>query len=227
MTRNGERHASRTILHRNTPSQRSSTRTILAPADSKVKYMMATTVTRELPTPNVSRIYSLSQAHATLLHCRNRLARFMQECAAAAETASAADRARMLEERRQYQKWLERWEQAFTEYLSAAMASMATEDLTQSRVLKANHLACTVLASDAGPDAAAFVVFEAEFQAIVELAGAVLQSRQRPISPQSATSSEASPTTHELEVRDALLVVIARCSHRTIRQRANELLLRC
>ena len=179
-------------------------------------------MSRELPMPNVSRIYSLSQAHATLLHCRNRLISFAQEC-----VDPKADEAYIGDERRQYQKWLERWEQAFTEYLSATMMSMATEDLTQSRVLKANHLACTVVASDAKPDGSNCEGFDTEFQAIVELAGAVLQSRQRPNSPQSATSSESSATSQGLDVRDPLYVVTARCNKHTIRHRANELLLRC
>ena len=182
-------------------------------------------VTRELPMPNVSRIYSLSQAHATLLHCRNRLTSFAQGYANCEATKS--DHARVSDEQQQYQRWLERWEAAFTDYLSAAMTSMASEDLTQSRVLKANHLACTVVASDVKADESSFDRFDSEFQAIVELAGAVLQFRQRPNSPQSATSSESSATSQGLDVRDPLHVVTARCNRNTIHHRATELLLRC
>ncbi|KAK3115753.1 hypothetical protein LTR53_004573 [Teratosphaeriaceae sp. CCFEE 6253] len=92
------------------------------------------------------------------------------------------------------------------------MPSMGGEDLTLCRVLKANHLACTILTSDAGPDATARESdgFEAEFQAIVELAGAVLDARDRHNSPQSASTAstaspiEATPATSGLDVQAPL-----------------------
>ena len=101
------------------------------------------------------------------------------------------------------------------------MASLNNQDITHSRILKTNHLACTVLASDAGPSA--FDVFEAEFRAIVELAGAVLRSRHLADSPQDADSKTFAMS---LDVKEPLSVVASRCYQGHIRTRAAELLVR-
>ncbi|KAK4542989.1 hypothetical protein LTR36_005987 [Oleoguttula mirabilis] len=180
---------------------------------------------RELPMPNVTRITNLNQAHATLLHCCNKLARFAQQCQASG-SSGAAD-GQVTEERRQFQQWLERWEQAFTEFLASAMVSMGSEDLTQCRVLKANHLACNVVASGAGPGTSGSDASGPEFQAITDLAGAVLQTRRGTGSPQSAVSSPSvSPVISGLDVQDPLYIVLAHCSTQALRTLANELLLR-
>ena len=131
-----------------------------------------------------------------------------------------------MEEKQRFRQWLEQWELAFTTFLSNAMTSMASDDVTQSRVLKANHLACTILASDAGPSG--LDVFDSEFNAIVELAGAVLRSRHFSDSPQDATSptEPTSPIIAGLDVKEPLYVVRARCHQTATRNQAAELLAR-
>ena len=172
--------------------------------------------------PNVFRISNLNQAHATLLHAWNKLWR----PGPAPASCESADEKRdyLAQERRDLRDWLERWEQAFADYLSTAMKSMGAEDLTQCRILKANHLTCTILASDAGSAPDDFDAFEGEFQAIVELVGAVLQARQDTSSPQSASTAspiEISSATSGLDVQAPLYVVLARCRNSTICDRAN------
>jgi len=171
--------------------------------------------------PTISRLTSMSQANATLSHCWNKLWSFGRQ---------TVDQDYQTQERQVLRAWLERWEKAFTELLSSTLPTMGGEDLTQARVLKANHLACTILAFDAGPNATAqdFDVFQAEFQAIVELTGAVLQARERTTSPQSAsTASTASPidmpTTCGLDVLAPLYLVQARCSNAGVWDRAHRL----
>ncbi|TKA74138.1 hypothetical protein B0A55_06831 [Friedmanniomyces simplex] len=177
---------------------------------------------RELPVPTISRITSLNQANATLSHCWDKLWTLGRQ---------PVEKDGQAQEQQQLRIWLERWEKAFTDFLSASMASMADEDLTHCRVLKANHLTCTILASDASADATPrdFDAFEADFQAIVELAGAVLHARERTNSPQSAsTASTASPVdctaaTRGLDIQAPLHVVMARCSNAGIWDRASRL----
>ncbi|KAK0364587.1 hypothetical protein LTR02_007887 [Friedmanniomyces endolithicus] len=177
---------------------------------------------RELPVPTISRITSLSQANATLSHCWSKL--WIPDRHTTDENWQA-------QERSQLRIWLENWEKAFTDFLRSTMASMGGEDLTQCRVLKANHLTCTILASDAGPDATPqdFDGFEADFQAIVELAEAVLHARQRTNSPQSAsTGSTASPVDSAphaggLDIQAPLYIVMARCSNAGVWDRASRL----
>lgn len=163
---------------------------------------------RELPMPIVSRITSLIQAQATLQHCLTRLVRSQGDAT----------------ERRHFQQWLEQWEQAFTAYLSLHMSAMKNEEITACRILKANHLACTILASEGGPDRSSFDVFEAEFQAIVELATAILRSRQQNGTPSTDASIDSSAASGALDVRDPLRVVAARCDRSNIRAQAVHLL---
>ena len=188
---------------------------------SKIKMQSPT---RELPMPKITKLSSLNQASATLLHCWTKLVRLTQQEQPSPTTPSQPS-SPVVEDRRDFQIWLEHWELAFTAFLSNAMASMTGEDITHSRILKANHLACGIVASD--PGTAAFDVFEAEFSAIVELAGAVLRSRQLADSAQESRSSTESPTmTTTLDVKEPLCVVSSRCTKASIRNRAAELLAR-
>ncbi|EMC98248.1 hypothetical protein BAUCODRAFT_417842 [Baudoinia panamericana UAMH 10762] len=179
---------------------------------------------RTLPTPNVTRITTLSQAHATLHHCCTVL--WWQSHLPA--TVHFPNEARRLgaEEKKNLRIWLENWEAAFTEFLSAQMSTMGADDLTQCRVLKANHLTCCILASDGGPEPSDFDVFEAEFQAIVELAQAVLQARTAAPSPPSGTTTtplDLLPVSSGLGIQAPLYVVVTRCTKRDIWDRANRL----
>ncbi|KAH9845431.1 hypothetical protein Tdes44962_MAKER06638 [Teratosphaeria destructans] len=183
------------------------------------------TLSRELPMPNVKHIATLNQAHATLLHCYNKVSRFAQAYAAA-RTPSNKDEV-PFEERQQFTQWLDRWERAFTDYLTSNMPSMGNNELTQCRVLKANHLACVVLIATTGPSKPDFDKFETDFEAIVELSGAVRQARQSKESPTSATSSPIAIATRAgLDVQDPLHIVITYCTRPDLRSRANELSLR-
>lgn len=125
-------------------------------------------------------------------------------------------------ERRHFEQWLQQWEQAFTAYLSSSMAGMGAEEVASCRVLKANHLSCTVLASEASPTTAGGRNFEGDFRAIVELVTAILQTR----SPAATARAVSNTTSHALDVREPLYVVVARCGNGTIRDQAVELLRR-
>jgi hypothetical protein len=180
---------------------------------------------RQLPMPTVTRVASLNQAHATLQHCWAKLATFVQDHPSSTSTSpSSAGSSPILEERQRFKDWLEQWELAFTDFLTNAMATMHTEDITQSRVLKTNHLACTILAADVDTTEPAF---ESEYNAIVELSGAVLKSRYQARSAQGAeskTTSSTSFTAPGLDVFDPLMVVVAQCNIDSVRTRAAELL---
>jgi hypothetical protein len=171
--------------------------------------------------PVVSRIVGLDQAQATLQHCATRLLKSWQENPVrTSPPGSPIDG----NNRRHFQSWLERWEQAFTAYLASSMVNMKEEDVTRCRVLKANHLSCTILASEAIQHPDSSNRFEPEFQAIVELAGAVIQSRLN--SNGSPPTESLHSTGNILDVREPLHVVAARCNRHATRTRAIELLRR-
>ena len=183
-----------------------------SPVSGNRQAPMLMSQSRELPMPVVSRITSLDQAQATLQHCATRLNKSWQANPARSSPPSSPIDGN---EKRLFQQWLEQWETAFTAYLRAYMSSMKSDDVARSRVLKANHLSCTILASEAGPSMRAYDIFAADFQAIVELASAVLSSR----SPSTASASRSTST---LDVREPLYVVVACCDRLPTRNKAVE-----
>jgi hypothetical protein len=173
---------------------------------------------RELPMPTINRITSLNQAQATLLHCSTKLSRSWNDPSRNTPPASPIDAG----ERQQYQQWLDRWESAFTAFLSVNMPGMSKQDVSRCRVLKANHLSCQILAAENSNEPRSFDAFEADFQAIVELSKAVLHPPGSPTGMEAAMNS--SSTSGVLDVRGPLSVVAARCNRPHIRGQAIELL---
>ena len=98
---------------------------------------------------------------------------------------------------------------------------MTNEDLTESRVLKANHLACSILASDGLQPTPVD-----DFRAIVDLADAVLRIRNLSNSPQERKPGGSPTSASQLDVKEPLHVVVSRCSQEVIRAHALELLAR-
>lgn len=189
--------------------------------DSSPQHHKMSRIDRELPMPNVTKFSDFNQAQATLLHCFNRLTRYQQS----SEHINIDHDERMDRERQDCRQWLDKWEKVFTEFLSTSMMGADPDFVTQCRVLKANHLACSILASDASEPFSSSPKPDHDFAAIVDLASAVLQSRHIETSPVSAAcSSRAKPTTPGLDVRDPLRLVVARCPHPRFRSRANDLL---
>lgn len=184
---------------------------------SKVTIESTMSSSRELPMPNITRIFSLNQADATLLLCWTKLSKFNQE---QTPTYSAWSPNSVANERQNFQQWLEQWELAFTAFLSNAMVSMTNDDVMHSRILKSNHLAFTIMVSDTP-----FDCFEVEFRAIIELAGPVLRWRHVSDSPQDTRPDKGTmPVSPGLDVQEPLLAVMSRCTQESLRIRANELL---
>lgn len=184
---------------------------------------MSTTMnnSRELPLPNTTRFTVLSQAHATLLLCCTKLSKFNQEQTSTSSFAWSPISTGS--ERRAFQLWLEAWELAFSTFLGNAVATMSEEDLMLSRMLKTNHLACTILASESS--SVANDDFEAEYRAIIDLAGVVLTWHRGSDSAQVLQSKpDASGPSNALDVREPLFVVVSRCNDSALRNKAADLL---
>lgn len=176
---------------------------------------------RELPMPNISRISSLGQAQATLMVCLTKLTKFTQEQASAGSYAWSP--VSLGTERQTFRDWLDRWETAFHAFLATTMpiTPLTEQDMMLSRVLKANHLACTILASDQISSDS----FGNDLKSIVRLSEFVLTPRHATDSPRdSKLSSPAPSSTPGLGVREPLLVVRSRCNDEELRARVDELL---
>ncbi len=178
---------------------------------------------RELPMPNVTRISSLNQAQATLLHCWTKLSKFNAEQTPTQSFAWSPTS--VSNERENFQQWLDRWELAFTAFLTDAMPSLTNEDITLSRVLKSNHLGCTILASPSHPYDPE--TLNNDCRAIIELSGAVLRSRNAVDSPVEAkVQHDLFIFVTTLDVKEPLQIVASRCKDESLQTRADELLSR-
>lgn len=101
---------------------------------------------------------------------------------------------------------------------------MINEDITESRVLKANHLACTIMAS--GVSATTWKSFDTDFNAILELAGAVLRSRHVSATPTDELAERRIQRSGgDLDVFHPLQLVCTYSGQEDMRRRAAELLI--
>lgn len=176
------------------------------------------------PLPPIEYIFSLDHAHGTLHTALNSVMRFMQGFHPTAPRDHIA--ITIAEKYLRYSPWFQRWETAFTAFLSEKREFMSSTDLKRAMVLKANHLVGTMLASvdqSAGP--VAYDAYEAEFKAIVDLSREVLATFSCPPLPTLSDRTRGTPyLSFSLWVTDPLWMAISRCRNPNIRQAAFTLL---
>ena len=178
--------------------------------------------TRELPMPSVSQITGLEQAKATLQHCHSRLLAgdiVSPPMSPRTDDTPQTPVGASTEREERFVRWLSQWEKAFSTFLSAAMSAMKDEEVSQCRVLKANHLNCVILASADAPDRTDRSPFAKEFKAITDLCGAVLMQQH-----QEPDRNPMPRMGRGMTVVDLLQGVADRCSERVTRERATRLL---
>jgi hypothetical protein len=178
---------------------------------------------RELPMPAVRSSCTLVQAEATLQLCSNRLKNHFRRLIDSDHLS--IDTAIILAEMRRYQSWLEQWEMAFSAQLAVAMPTMTQVEIKKCRVIKANHLSTSIMASIAGVKESDFEPFLPEFRAIIGLAAATLEADNTPdISPKSIVDKTMIAATTEMTIADPLRVTVYCCNDPLIRSRASKLL---
>lgn len=143
--------------------------------------------------PAVCDTTTLSQPHATLQLCSNKLKSLFRSLLDTPPGSPAAPS--LLAEMHRFRPWLEQWEAAFSAFLATAMPALSTPDVRRARVLKANHLSTLVLASVRGVRDVDFEPFGADFRAIVGLAAAILDGDR-----EASGTPEGSPRVEMREV---------------------------
>lgn len=133
-----------------------------------------------------------------------------------------------------FSPWLAAWEQAFTSYLSQHQAFLNVEDRRKAMILKAHELVAEILSGvDLSLGEFGWDVFRDKFEAITNLASAVLESSQQAdtcaIEPRWETSggSISAPNmkmSFSLGIVDPLYEVCSRCRDPILRRRALDLL---
>ena len=184
--------------------------------------------------PAVCDTTTLSQPHATLQLCSNKLKSLFRSLLDTPPGSPAAPS--LLAEMHRFRPWLEQWEQAFSAFLGSAMPTLPQPDVRRCRVLKANHLSMLILASVGGVRDVHFEPFGADFKAIVGLAGAILDADRK-----ASTTPDVSPKSAVCEKRevglgagkgdvmtlaDPLKVVVSCCTDAGVRSRGARLLQR-
>lgn len=179
--------------------------------------------------PDLDTIYTLDEANDTLYLVYSNILIFHQSlrayCPSPTDDLSAAATQKHL----RFSPWLKLWEQAFATFLFRESASLSHEDMQKAKVLKANHLLCTVLARvDTTAGFWAWEPFTPEFKAIVDLAAAVLNAEHR------STASECAGRRAGIEhvpcmssglwIADPLYVCLSRCTEPEFRRQAAGLL---
>lgn len=167
--------------------------------------------------PAATKACSTEQAQATLQLCANKLKSRMRIWTEARNSSSSWTSHDFTAEGRQFNAWLESWESAFSTLLAQAMPSMREEDVERCRILKANHLGCSVQASLlANGDREST---ERDALAILGLASAVLT---RPSSSHSDVEPQQRPGV--MSMAEPLEVVAGYSSSATLRSNASRLL---
>ncbi|OQO11213.1 hypothetical protein B0A48_05469 [Cryoendolithus antarcticus] len=169
------------------------------------------TPSRELPMPAPRSTTTLPQATQTLTLCSNKLHLLFRHLSSASPGSPAYTA--LLAEMHRFKPWLDTWECAFSRHLATAMPNMPPEQVRECRIVKANHLACVVLASTPGAGGER-ELFSTEGRAIVGLAVAV----------KGETGIVTAANGGSMGIAEPLRVVVACCGDGVVRAQAMELL---
>ena len=135
-----------------------------------------------------------------------------------------------------FSPWLKAWEKAFSTFLAQKQATLSADDRKAAMVLKAHETVAEILSDvDLSLGELGWDVFRDKFEAIVNLASAVLEdSKQADVSVIEARwktsgvfiSAPTATLSFSLGIVDPLYEVCARCRDPVLRRRALDLLAR-
>ena len=180
-----------------------------------------TDVSQDPGLPDVSQIHNLQHANWTLYFTWIMVYIFCQDAMLAMPPFELA--ARLTKKREIFLPWLKTWEQSFSEFLFSESANLSTEDMQRARLLKANHIATTILAKGPLGRVGGWPGFNDACKAIIDLSASVLNTYAQ--SPGSGL-----PTFHfpflafGLWISEPCFIVMARCNDPELRKQAAGLL---
>ena len=125
--------------------------------------------------PDMERIHSLDQAHWMLHSTYISLLVYCQRVSLAASPSHIASK--MAHKLLVFGPWLKEWEQYFAQFLFREAKQLDEQDMQRAKVLKANHLAATMIATiDQGGNKDAWERYKDECKAIIDLSASVLNT---------------------------------------------------
>jgi hypothetical protein len=131
--------------------------------------------------------------------------------------------ARLTKRSETFLPWLKTWEQSFSEFLFHESANLSTEDMQRARVLKANHIAATIVAKGPLGRVGGWPGFNNACKAIIDLSASVLNTYA--LSPGSDLPTFHLPSlAFGLWIYEPCFIVMARCNDPELRKQAAGLL---
>ena len=185
------------------------------------KYMMRSDTSVDPPLPEVSRLHSLQHANWTLHFIHTKLMLFCQDTRL--DTTPYEHAMRVAEKRQLFSAFLKTWEAAFADYLYREASALSTHDMHRAKVLKANHIAITMLTNLEHHSQAGYEPFKNECRAIIDLSASVLNTYT--LVPGTTLNTLQFPfLTFGLWVSEPLFIVMSRCPDPELRRQAAGLL---
>ena len=174
------------------------------------------------PMPDVEHIYSLEHANRALQYTYINILVFCQGVSLAMSPAEISFK---MEQKAQFfAPWLQRWEQAFSEFLFQQSKGLSFDDVQRAKVLKANHLVATMLATiDQGASRDIWAEYDNECKAVIDLSASVLNTYSL-ASPVALSAFQFPYLTFGLWVAEPLFIVMSRCRNRELQRQAAGLL---
>ena len=185
------------------------------------KYMRKSDTSDDPPLPDASRIHSIDHANWTLHYAYIGLLTACQDCRQSGGSGAFA----FLEAQKYhlYKPFLKTWERSFADFLFREASSLERSDMERAKVLKANHIAATILASVGCCKQEEYKPYDNECKAIVEFSASVLDTYAL---HQGGTLSKSQFPflSFGLWVSEPLFLVMARCHDPLLRRQAAGLL---
>ena len=186
------------------------------------KMMQESDITGEPPLPDVSRLHSLEHANWTLHYVYISILVFCQDCRLDVNPYELS--VKMAEKYLSFAPWLKVWEASFADFLFRESSSLSAHDMQRAKVLKANHIGATLLATiDHGSGCAAWEPYDNDCRAIIDLSASVLTTYT--LNPGATLSKFQFPfLCFALWVAEPLFIVMSRCCNPEVRRQAAGLL---
>lgn len=177
-----------------------------------------------LPLPDVDAIHSLSHA-SRILHVIYTNLLLYQHNASAYLFGADVTTAGPAQKHLRFAPWLRNWERRFADFLFRHSRTLSHAQMQHAKVLKANHLLCTILASvDTARGWAGWEPFTGEFKAILDLAAAVLTPETMGKAAELGGTEGMPVMSFGLWIAEPLFVCLSRCTEPELRRQAAGLL---
>ena len=188
------------------------------------KSMKMTDPSELSPLPDFEEICSLAQADSILHNAYISILAFSQQCHPMLDHTQIVEK--MKQKQVLFMPGLNAWKQKFGAFLFRQSNNLSHDDMQHAKILKANHLNCSILARfDLSLGRPGWESFENDFKSVVDLSASAMKTYSNP-SKTDVTAFQVPFMSFGLFITEPLYICMARCPSRNLRRQAAELLYR-